>query len=213
MLLTGLKALNTLISNAVKQCETPEGPKRIRWDSELVKTQIRCDPDGPAEQFLTLVRSTFASHERPISLQLSGRRDSVMYYTNTPSITILPTGHKPKSVELSRYPPFSMPDRRRPPANAKHVQKLLGVAHVVLQDSLAHIKKSIQTARNLKNREECLEKGRRENALNKIEADRRRVKERCKKEKEARQTTPVGAWGGGAVGTRTGNEVPWSSLR
>lgn len=115
----GLKALNTLISNAVKQCETPEGPKRIRWDSELVKTQIRCDPDGPAEQFLTLVRSTFASHERPISLQLSGRRDSVMYYTNTPSITILPTGHKPKSVELSRYPPFSMPDRRRPPANAK----------------------------------------------------------------------------------------------
>lgn len=91
------------------------------------------------------------------------------------------------------------------------MQRLLGVARAVLQDSLAHIKKSIQIARNLKNREECLEKGRRENALRKIEADRRRVKERCKKEKQARQNAPEDAWGGGAVGTRSGDEVPWSS--
>ena len=89
------------------------------------------------------------------------------------------------------------------------MQKLLGVAHAVLQDYLADIEKSIQTARNLKNREECLEKGRRENALRKIEADRRRVKERCQKEKEARQNAPPqNARGGGVVGTRT---IPWSS--
>ena len=210
MLLTGLKVLDTLISNAVKQCETPEGPKRIKWDAGLVKTWIRCDPDGPAEQFLTLVRSTLASHRRPISLQSSARQGSVMCYTNSLSTTILPNGHKSKNVGPSRYH-FHATGGRRPLANTNIVQKLLGVAHAALQDSLAHVKKSLQIARNLENREECLEKGRRENALRKIEADRRRVKERCKKEKEARQNAPERTWGGGAVGTRTGNEVPWSS--
>lgn len=59
-LLISLKALNTLISNAVKQCETPEGPRRIKWRSDLVTLWIRYDPDGPAEQFLTLVRLDFS---------------------------------------------------------------------------------------------------------------------------------------------------------
>ena len=97
-----MKALNTLISNAVKQCETPEGPKRIRWGSELVKAWIRCDPDGPAEQFLTLVRSTSACHWHPTSLP-SARRDSTMYYMNTPSTIISPNGHSSRNVEPSRY--------------------------------------------------------------------------------------------------------------
>jgi hypothetical protein len=91
------------------------------------------------------------------------------------------------------------------------VQKLLGLAHAVLQDCLAHIGQSIQTTRNLQNREACLEKGRREDALRKIEADRRRVKERCEKEKEARQNAPQNARGGGVVGTRTGNASEWTS--
>lgn len=114
VLLTGLEALNTLISNAVKQCETPEGPKRIRWSSDLVKARIRCDPDGPAEQFLTLVRSGFAPHERPISLQLA-RRDSVMYFTISLSTTTSPNGRKSKNVEPSRY---RHTGRRNAPANA-----------------------------------------------------------------------------------------------
>ena len=111
MVLTGLEALNTLISNAVKQCETPEGPKRIKWSSELVKARIRSDPDGPAEQFLTLVRCGFAPHGRPICLQ-SSRRDSVMYYTNSLSTTTSPNGHKLKNVEPSRY---RHTGRRTPP--------------------------------------------------------------------------------------------------
>ena len=81
----------------------------------------------------------------------------------------------------------------------------------MLQDSLAYVKGSIQTTRNLTNRETCLEKGRRENALRKIEEDRRRVKERCEKEKEARRSAPQDAWDQGVVGTRTGNAGPNSS--
>jgi len=74
-----LKVLNTLLSNAVEQCETPEGPKRIRWGSERIKTWIRCDPGGPAEQFLTLVCSTFAwrvplSYDQPGGIQLCTTR-------------------------------------------------------------------------------------------------------------------------------------------
>ena len=92
------------------------------------------------------------------------------------------------------------------------MQKILGLAHTVLQDNLAHIQKSIRTTRNLESREECLEKGRREDALRKIEADRRRVKERCEKEKEERQNAPQNERGGGVVGTRTGTaSPPWSS--
>jgi len=77
------------------------------------------------------------------------------------------------------------------------------VAHEVLQDHLAQIKKCIQSTRNLKNREACLEKGRRENALRKIEADRRRVKERCEKEKEERRSAPQSV-----AGTETGTASP-----
>lgn len=76
----------------------------------------------------------------------------------------------------------------------------------MLQEHIAQVKEAIQATRNLKGREECLEKGRWENALRASEADRQRVKERCEKEKGARQ-----AWGGGAVGTRTGSESPLSS--
>lgn len=78
----------------------------------------------------------------------------------------------------------------------------------MLQDSLAQSKESLETTRNLTNREACLEKGRRENALRKIEEDRRRVKERCEKEKEARRNAPQDE---GAVGRRTGNAGPNSS--
>ena len=85
------------------------------------------------------------------------------------------------------------------------------MAHEVLKEHIAQVKEAIQAARNLKNREERVEKGRWENALRAIEEDRRRVRDRCEKEKEARQSAPEKAWGGGTVGTRTGNESPWNS--
>lgn len=81
----------------------------------------------------------------------------------------------------------------------------------MLQEHIAQAKEANQAARNLKTREECLEKGRWENALKAIEEDRRRVKDRCEKEKKTRQIAPQKAWGGGAVGTRTGSESPWNS--
>jgi hypothetical protein len=82
------------------------------------------------------------------------------------------------------------------------MQKLLEVAHAVLQDHLAQVKKDIQATRNLKNREECQEKGRRENALRAFEEDRRRVKERCEKEKTRFQHVPQRA----GSGIRSGSE-------
>jgi hypothetical protein len=85
------------------------------------------------------------------------------------------------------------------------------MAHAVLQNHIAKLKESIRATRNLKNREACLEKGRREKALKDIEADRRRVKVRCEKEKEARQSTPENAWGGGVSGDRTGDASQRSS--
>ena len=79
------------------------------------------------------------------------------------------------------------------------------MARTVLQDHLVQVKEAIQATRNLKNREQCLEKGRREEVLKKIEADRRRVKARCEKEKEVRQSAPQNAWDG-VVGTQSRNE-------
>jgi hypothetical protein len=86
------------------------------------------------------------------------------------------------------------------------------VAHAVLRDHIARLKEDIQAIRNLKNREECMEKGRRENALRAFEEDRRRVKERREKEKETIQSPPQEAWGAGVVGSRStrGNESPLS---
>ena len=81
------------------------------------------------------------------------------------------------------------------------------MARTVLQEHLAQVKEATQAARNLKNREQCLEKGRREEVLKKIEADRRRVKKRCEKEKESRQSAPQNACDG-VVGTRSRNEGP-----
>jgi len=166
-----LEALNTLISNALEQCKTPEGPRRIKWRSDLVKLWIRYDADGPAEQFLTLAGFGYIKHEHS------------QYY---------------------HVPMWARPEKRGV------VKRLLGVAHATLQEHIAQVKEAIQAARNLKNREECLEKGRWENALRASEADRRRVKERCEREKGARQSAPEKAWGGGAIGTRTGSESPLS---